>query len=239
MKKSPIFLLIISVLLWSPNLLLSQEADATETQVIDTTESTPEKYGLRVGIDLSKPIRSLIDPDYQGLEIKADYRFKGDFYIAAELGNEQQLTEEQTVRSFAKGSYGKIGVDYNVYNNWEGMRNLIYVGLRVGVSSFTTELREYGVYNSHSYFEPDIRTQEQKFDGLTGSWVEFQIGLKVELLNNLYLGAHVEVKSLISEKVPDNFANLYIPGFNRTYDFGTSGVGYGYSISYLIPLFQK
>ena len=226
-------------MLWNSNPLFSQEEGVIEPVVVDTVQSTPEKFGLRVGIDLSKPVRSLLDDDYQGLEIKADFRFMGNFYLAAELGNEQQVTEEQTVSSFAKGSYGKLGVDYNVYNNWEGMQNLIYVGARVGFSSFTTELREFGVYNSHSYFEPDIRTESQEFDGLTAAWFELQLGIKVEVLTNLYLGAHVEVKSLISQQQPDNFDNLYIPGFNRTYDFGTSGVGYGYSISYLIPLFRK
>lgn len=239
MKKRPIFLLIISLLLWNSSPLFSQEESVIEPVVVDTVQSTPEQYGLRVGIDLSKPVRSLLDDDYQGVEIKADFRFMGNFYLAAELGNEQQATEEQTVSSFAKGSYGKLGVDYNVYNNWEGMQNLIYVGARVGFSSFTTELREFGVYNSNSYFEPDIRTESQEFDGLTATWFELQLGIKVEVLTNLYLGAHIEVKSLISQQQPDNFDNLYIPGFNRTYDFGTSGVGYGYSISYLIPLFRK
>ena len=32
------------------------------------------RYGLRVGIDISKPIRMLIEPGYKGLELVGDYR---------------------------------------------------------------------------------------------------------------------------------------------------------------------
>ena len=44
---------------------------------------------------------------------------------------------------------------------------------------------------------------------------------------------------MVSEKAPDNFENLYIPGFNRTYDSGRFGTGYGFNLSYLVPIFKK
>ena len=79
----------------------------------------------------------------------------------------------------------------------------------------------------------------QEFSGLTAHWAELIIAVKTELINNLYLSINLQLKSLISEDRPENFDNLYIPGFNRTYDFSEFGVGYGYTISYLIPIFKK
>lgn len=243
MKKRRTFLLIISLLLFSTGHLFAQEETAQEIQTdsiaADTVPSVPIRYGIRLGLDLSKPIRTFLDDDYKGLEIKGDYRIKKNWYIAAELGTEEKLSEEQTVTAFAKGSYGKLGADYNAYVNWEGMHNMIYVGARYGFSSFTTELRQYGIYNTDPYFGPDIRTESLEFSGLTASWLELQLGVKVEVLTNLYLGAHIEVKRLVSQQQPENFDNLYIPGFNRTYDFGSSGIGFGYSISYFLPLYRK
>ncbi|HAB27539.1 MAG TPA: hypothetical protein DCE27_07155, partial [Xanthomarina gelatinilytica] len=75
--------------------------------------------------------------------------------------------------------------------------------------------------------------------GLSALWGEFIVGLKVEVLNNLYLGLNAQFKYLISQDQPDNFENLYIPGFQKTYDSGGFGFGYGYSISYLIPFYKK
>ena len=37
----------------------------------------------------------------------------------------------------------------------------------------------------------------------------------------------------------NNFETIYIPGFGRTYDSGRFGMGFGYNISYLIPLYKK
>ena len=70
-------------------------------------------------------------------------------------------------------------------------------------------------------------------------WTELIIGIKAETLQNLYLGLNVQFKGLITEKESENFENIYIPGFNRTYDSGRFGVGFGYNISYLIPLYKK
>jgi len=53
------------------------------------------------------------------------------------------------------------------------------------------------------------------------------------------VGLNVQIKGRLSETQPDNFENIYIPGFGRTFDSGNFGLGFGYSVSYLIPLFKK
>jgi len=88
-------------------------------------------------------------------------------------------------------------------------------------------------------FPTEFITTDQKFSGLAAGWVELQVGVKTEIANNLYLSLHLELKRLISDDKPENFDNLIIPGFNRTYDFSDYGAGYGYSITYLIPIIKK
>ena len=65
------------------------------------------------------------------------------------------------------------------------------------------------------------------------------VGVKTEVVNNLYFSFNFQLKRKFAEDLPQNFDNLYIPGFGRTYDFSEYGVGYGYSVSYLIPIFKK
>ena len=233
MKLKHIFLLLISFAVFHPSALFSQAE-----QSLDTVDFR-EKYGLRLGIDLTKPARTLFEEDYQGFEIKADYRLYEDYYLAGELGNDQNVFIAENITASAQGSYIKLGANYNAYDNWRGMQNLIYVGLRYGFATFSTELQEFGIYTTNSYFEPDVRVEPQEFNNLTASWVELQLGIKVEVLNNVYLGTHVQLKRRVTQTQPSNFDNLYIPGFNRTYDDSTYGVGYGYSISYLIPFYKN
>ncbi len=198
-----------------------------------------EKYGLRLGIDLSKPLKTLLQDDYRGLEIIGDYRVYKDYYLAAEIGNEELAITEQNIGATAKGSYIKLGADYNAYNNWAGMENVIFVGMRYAFSTFSQTLEEYTVSGSSQYFPPNIIEGPFETKGLTASWIELVAGLKVEILNNVYLGANVQLKRRITQTTPSNFDNLAIPGFNRRYDESLFGVGYSYTISYLIPLYKK
>lgn len=213
--------------------------DSIKTTVKDSIK-IKQKYGLRVGIDLSKPIRSLFEDDYKGLELVADYRLSKFWYIAGSLGVEEITLSNDFYNATTQGSYFKAGVDYNAYRNWLDMENLIYGGLRVGVSTFSQTLNSYAVYSENQYWQPQFSSDDStKFDGLSALWAELVVGIKAEVLNNLFLGVHVEFKGMLSQDQPDNFENLYVPGFYKTYDSGGFGFGYGYSISYLIPLYKK
>ena len=198
------------------------------------------KYGLRFGGDIGKLIRSFVDDDYSGFEIIADYRLKNDLYIAGEIGIEEKTTRTDYLDVTTSGSYLKGGIDYNLYDNWLDMDNMIFSGFRLGASTFSQTRNSFQVYSTDQYWEPQFTsTDGQKFSSLTALWIELIIGMKAELFTNLYLGLNVQLKGLISETEPTGFENLYIPGFNKTYDSSGIGVGYGYTISYRLPLYKK
>lgn len=209
-----------------------------DTVVLDSITYT-EDYGLRVGIDLSKPIRTLVDEDYTGLEVLGDYRILKNYFLAAELGNETSNYIEENLNASTSGSYIKVGANYNTYNNWIGMSNEIFAGLRYGISTFKQELNSYSIYTDSPYFPPTVINDPIEYGGLTASWAELQLGIKSELFSNFYLSVHVQMKRKFGEDRPNNFDNLFIPGFGRTYDDSFFGVGYGYSLSYLIPITKK
>ncbi len=235
MKIKLISLFFINLFLMASFSLKAQEED---TAVNDTLQKH-HKYGLRLGIDLSKPLRTILEDDYTGFELLADFRISRRFYVAAEIGTEEKDYNESNLVATTSGSYAKLGADFNAYNNWFGMNNAITTGLRYGFSTFKQELLGYGIYTTNNIFPGTFIEDPQEFSGLTAHWVELIIAIKTELINNLYLSINLQLKNLISEDRPENFDNLYIPGFNRTYDFSEFGVGYGYTISYLIPLFKK
>jgi len=215
---------------------LAQEKKET----IKDTIVYQQKYGLRLGADLSKLARTFLDDNYTGFEIMGDYRLTKKMYIAGEIGNEERTLENEGINNTTKGSYFKGGIDLNMYKNWLDMENMIYTGFRVGASTFSQTLNSFSVYSQNQYWTPQFSSNEaMKFSGLSALWAEFIIGIKAEVLPNLFVGINAQLKSMISQDQPENFENIYIPGFNRTYDSGKFGVGYGYNISYLIPLFKK
>ena len=228
----------------------------------DTTSSTMQNdslvykqpYGLRIGIDLSRPFVTFLNNNYSGLEFTGDYRLTQKLYLAAELGNEKKTRREELgnieggapteLYNFtSSGSYLKLGVDYNTYDNWYGMNNAIFIGGRYAVSSFNQTLNSYSFYDSNRYWNVDGLVEgsnlPEEFSGLNTTWLEFIFGAKAELFANFYLGASVRLGFIITNKEDERFPNLWIPGFNRITEGSKFGVGYNYSLSYLIPLYKK
>ena len=220
-------------------LLFGISASAQQSQALEDSLQYREKYGIRVGIDLSKPLRTLLDDTYSGIELVGDYRVYKNFYAAAEIGTSKITFEGDNIETFTNGSYIKVGGDYNAYENWLDMQNAIFVGVRYGFSTFSQTLDEYRIYTSSDYFGADIREDNTETTGLTANWAEIMVGIKVEVLNNLFLTANVQLKRRIGQNSPTNFDNLAIPGFGRTYDSSEFGAGFGYTVSYLIPFYKK
>ena len=204
----------------------------------DTTVVYKQSYGLRVGVDISRPITSLIRDRYSGLELVGDYRISENLFLAAELGNEK-LSQTESLRIAedntnpdspiididlydytTSGSYIKLGVDYNTYGNWFGEQNFITIGGRYAFATFSQTLNSFSIYESDQYFNPGTFTggsdTPQEFSGLTASWLELVVGYKFEAINNIYMGTSVRLGFLVSNQNADQFPNLWIPGFKQS-----------------------
>lgn len=203
------------------------------------TLRVPKEFGLRAGVDVASLIKTAVDDTYTGFQIQADYRITQDLYVAGELGIEDIERQTDRIDYKTSGSFFKAGIDYNFYNNWLDMDNMLYVGPRVGVAQFSQELNRFNINQDNTFFPiPSINTN-QKFDSLNAIWFELQVGMKVEVFNNIYLNANIQLKRMITTKQPENFDNLYVPGFGKTNDNTPLGFGFGYGISYRIPLYSK
>lgn len=219
-------------------LILTSFFVIAQNNKIDSIPPKIEKYGVRFGADLSKIIQSFYNKNYKGIEFVGDYRVTKNYYLAGEIGNENITVEDNRLSFTTQGTYLKVGFDYNSYENWLDMRNMIYIGMRYGASTFSQTLNSYSIYNTSTYF-PEASTviSGEKYNGLTSQWIEVVLGLKAEVLKNIYLGFSVRVNRLLTNTKPDNFDNLFIPGFNRTYN-GDFGVGFNYTVSYFLPLYK-
>ncbi|MFS4456600.1 DUF6048 family protein [Maribacter sp. 2304DJ31-5] len=202
-----------------------------------------QSYGLRAGIDLSRPILGFLDDDYTGVEIVADYRLTQTLYIAGELGNEEKTKQEDLLNFTTSGSYIKIGVDNNTYANWYGEQNSIFIGGRLAYSTFSHTLNNYQYFDSNRYWNPDGFAPgsdvSEEFSGRSAAWIEAVFGTKVELFANIFLGASVRLGFLFTDTSDTRFPDLWIPGFNKVTDGSKFGVGYNYSISYFLPFYKK
>ena len=197
-----------------------------------------EKYGIRFGIDLSKQVR-MITEDYNGISLYGDLRIKERLFIVAEVGNDDKKIFNENINSKFRGSYLKAGFNYNFYNNPPGLENEIYFGFRFATSSFKSEVFDYLVYDFDKYWENGRIEDYSEYTDLSANWIELILGFNAKISKNIFMGASLRLNRMINQKSPENFGNLYIPGFNIVTEDNNFGTGITYTLTYRIPLVKK
>ena len=172
-----------------------------------------------------------------------DYRLSFAYYAAAEIGLERKKTNEDFFTYTTEGQFLRAGFDYNSYGNWYGMENQIYVGARYGFSLFSQDLNSYIIHKDNQYFTENTAGSStewlKKYSGRTAHWFEIVLGIKAELLHNLYAGASVRVGVLALQTDSKGFPNYYIPAFGRVYENSRFGASFNYTLTYLIPFYKR
>ena len=232
MKKQDILKFFISVAI----IILFSEKNFSQTE--NDSVVVKNKYGIRIGLDFSKQIRMLTE-NYKGLSLYGDVKIKERLFIVSELGSDEKELRTDNLRSKFSGNYIKAGLNYNLYNNLPGLNNEIYVGFRFATSKFKSEISEYIIYNKDHFWSQDPIFDNIINKGLNANWVELIIGINAELLNNLFMGLSLRLNRMLNQKKPENFTNLYIPGFNKVTENNNFGTGLTYSIIYQIPIIKK
>lgn len=219
--------------------LVTLSCIAIETNATVTNDSL-KKFGIRIGTDLQKIIRSASSQEYNGISLNADIRFKESIFLFSEIGNEKKMVEYSSVDSEISGNYIKLGLQFKLNKDIIGLRNLIYSSFGFGISSFDQTISRYNIYNIYSDLWGEFtNTDAIILKNLNANWIEIGFGVKTEILNNLFLGIELQLKNLIYQKNKNDIANFYIPGFNRTYESSNFGTGFNYSLTYLIPIIKK
>ena len=153
--------------------------------------------------------------------------------------SEEKLVEYEVLNFNTKGSFFKTGINYNIFKNIQDLENEIYIGFRFGSAQFDHQINSFTIYNTDQYWSQNNIKNPISHDNLIASWLEFIVGFNAQVVKNLYMGLNLKVNRLLSQKTPNNFNNLYIPGFNKVLENNNVGVGFSYTIQYQIPFFRK
>ena len=239
MKKIQTYLFIISLIISSAQVFSQTENKLNDSLTVNDKILNINK--IRFGIDIYKPIKSSSEGDNLNYEIVGDLQITDDLYLAAEYGSIDRHIEDENINFNSVGNYLKIGFDFNMFNNWVGMDNSIYIGLRYASSKFSNKVDSYTIRSGDAYFSNlvDSGYENINHNNLKGNWVEIVTGVKVETFKNIYLGISLRLNKLLSDTKPSNFDNLFIPGFNKVTDDNTWGSGFNYTLTYTIPFKKK
>ena len=130
------------------SILITLFCIANHTNATASNDSL-KKYGIRIGTDLQKIIRSASSQEYYGISSNADIRFKESIFLFSEIGNEKKMVEYSSVDSEISGNYIKLGLQFKLNKDIIGLRNLIYSSFGFGISSFDQIISRYNLSLIH------------------------------------------------------------------------------------------
>ena len=241
MKKLHIWVFYISIFFGTMPLSGQNEVNSVAT---DSLEIIKTPLSLRLGIDLYRIALSQISDDFSGYEAVGDVRIGKDLFVAMEIGSLETKKQVEQVNFTSSGNYLKLGFDYNMFENMEGMNNHITLGLRLASSKHKHYLNSYTILDRTRFWpSSDLPINNGYATGerlnLSAFWFEVVVSFKVQILKNVYTGVSLRLNRLLNDKLPENFDNIYIPGFNKKTEDNVFGGGFNYTLTYNIPFLTK
>ena len=168
-----------------------------------------------------------------------DIKIKERLFIVSELGRDTKKIINNNLNSEFSGNYIKAGINYNLYNNLPGLNNEIYIGFRLATSKFESKISQYNIYNKDQFWIQESINDNLIYKNLNANWIELIIGINTELVKNFFMGISLRLNRMLNQKKPENFTNLYIPGFNKVTENNNFGTGITYTLIYQIPIVKK
>jgi hypothetical protein len=191
--------------------------------------------GPWIGFETGNLVKKYFEPGFTGYTFSLDYEINSDYYPVLELGMIDIHKEQEKMNYFTDGYFGKIGVNYN-FLDYKGVwdYNILFAGLRFGMTKY--EHRASNIVIENNYFG-DHQIDEISEKGLNAFWTEAVIGLRVEIINNLFLGWSIRGKLKLYDDKNKKMEPYFIPGYGR--GGGNTALRIQYYVSYQLPLIRS
>jgi hypothetical protein len=193
----------------------------------DLAADTLMRPGLRIGVNIVRPLLIFPVPSRFGIEGVADFNIRQDLFAVAEAGVSRRNLDEPGYNLIERGVFLRIGADRALYSYHN---DVIAIGGRLAFSTFSRKA-------------PHIIGHDSYWGSFTGSlpaetffsnWAEVVLVLKTEVFTNFFLGWNIRGKVHLAGKDDRHLEERYIPGFGE----GNSNViaGFDFYIYFRIPL---
>ncbi|MGQ8336340.1 DUF6048 family protein [Sunxiuqinia sp. A32] len=186
--------------------------------------------GIRVGLDLTRPLQHIWQPgDVYGTELSFDMELMPNFFPVLETGWEKMKINHDYVDYDASGTYTRIGFDYNfLAADHKDDKDIIFIGMRYSFDFARQQVKSYKIENYWGEINSNFRRQN-----FNAQWVEILLGIKGEILPNIFLGWTVRGKIKTAQKELDMPPVYFNPGYGKAdknfrFDFS-------YSVFYTLP----
>ena len=243
MSTSKFIYSLVWLLLMPFAVLCAQESNhvALDSTMVISAEPQPKTSVVKqkapvyqatfLSLDIFDPIATAFTGHFE-VSVAADVSLWHRLFPTIELGvmayNEQQDLYKYTTA----GGFVKVGANYNFLNYKPDRKrdHAVFAGVRYGYSFTSYQLSDAQLSNGYWQETGTYATQGQMAHF---GWVEFQMGVRVQVYKQFFMGLALEVKTF--GHYYQNEANYptYIAGFGS--DAKATNFGLLYHLTYQFP----
>jgi hypothetical protein len=234
-------------MLWPSDALQAQQRYANPTPKRDqkkeekkvVVEEAPMLNGMYLAVDLFGIANNLLGGDMMSSDVSLTANIKNRYLPTVEIGmGKTDATSDEGINYNNKSPYFRVGADYNFMAKKVQKIGFLYGGLRYGFSPVkfdvatvteegdTPPLQDYVWGNTEvAYNHPGQKVNMH--------WMEFVLGVKVNIIRNFMMGWSVRLKYKLAETKSEYGVPYMVPGFG---EYGSSTIGVSYNLIYRIPV---
>ena len=222
------YIFSILIILFSLSNLVAQD----DNLYVQEEEKEPLKLtSIKAGIDVGRFTEFLFKPERTSYAGSIDVGFNNKYYVVLEFGISEIDLKKDNYHYLSDGSFWKLGMDFNMLKKVP--TDFFGIGLRVGRASFEHYAKDVIIGDDHwGSFTTTIDSKSYNT-----YWFETSLGVKGELLKNIYFGWSALIRISVSGRKDSQFQPYYIPGFGKGEN--SINLGLNYFIYYQIPFNRK
>jgi hypothetical protein len=204
---------ILSMLIWclAGAVVARAQADTTQSEgEVKKVYALPHQ--LRFGVDITRPIANLFLKTRQSYEFQVDYAIKNETYLVAEAGWGSANIDYSDLRYKSNNMFLRVGVDKTMLtriasSDWD----MLFVGMRYG---FAPIKRSDATYTTTDSLWGNTSGMIQG-KSLTAHWLEVTAGIRVEMIQGLFLGWNIHGRFLLNQKPFRELPPSFIAGYGK------------------------
>lgn len=192
------------------------------TAKVEVKKVRPDFHQLRLSVNVSSPVVSMILKDRTHYEAGLDYYWKNEIYLAIEAGVGGANFDNTDLKYTATNSFVRIGIDKSMLlrlfpQDWD----MVHIGLRYGIAPITRNAATFTLQDN--FWGTTTGTIPAKKS--VAHWASLGVGTRVELFRGFFAGYNLRANFLMNPKAFTELPPNYVAGYGKiekstTFDFG-------------------
>ncbi len=214
--------MILMISLCPINNVNAQNDKGVATSKSTIKDSSYQKFTyFRLGVDVSKLIKSQLAKDYKTYEFQFDANYTKSTNLALEIGTGSSVVNNQFLNYKSNNTFIRLGIDKTFFGKeFLGDMDNAFVGVRYAFSPVKRLGATYTIQDN-IWGNTSGTIDAAAF---VAHWIELNGGFRMEIIKNVFAGWNIRAKTFLNPKKFELLPPTYLSGYgsgdkNAAFDY--------------------